>query len=29
VIGWLFVFWIGVQRWILVAPAPSEMEVAG
>jgi exosortase/archaeosortase family protein len=29
VIGWLFVFWIGVQRWILVAPAPDEMEAVG
>jgi exosortase/archaeosortase family protein len=29
VLGWLFVFWIVVQRWILVAPAPSEMEAAG
>jgi exosortase/archaeosortase family protein len=27
VIGWLFVFWIGVQRWILVAPAPDEEDL--
>jgi exosortase/archaeosortase family protein len=26
VIGWLFVFWIVVQRWILVASASDEME---
>jgi exosortase/archaeosortase family protein len=26
VIGWLFVFWIVVQRWILVAPASDRME---
>ncbi|HYR54025.1 MAG TPA: exosortase/archaeosortase family protein [Methylomirabilota bacterium] len=25
VIGWLFVFWIAVQRWILVAPATEGM----
>lgn len=29
VIGWLSVFWIGVQRWILVSPAPDEMEAVG
>jgi exosortase/archaeosortase family protein len=29
VIGWLFVFWTSVQRWILVVPAPSEIEAAG
>jgi exosortase/archaeosortase family protein len=26
VIGWLFVFWIGVQRWILVSPASDDAE---
>jgi len=26
VIGWLFVFWTVVQRWILVAPASEGME---
>jgi exosortase/archaeosortase family protein len=25
-IGWLFVFWIAVQRWILVSPASEGME---
>jgi hypothetical protein len=24
-IGWLFVFWIAVQRWILIAPASEGM----
>ena len=28
VIGWLFVFWTAVQRWIVVAPAPSEEELS-
>jgi exosortase/archaeosortase family protein len=27
VIGWLFVFWIGVQRWILVVPASDGHEL--
>jgi small basic protein len=26
VIGWLFVFWTVVQRWILIARAPDGME---
>ena len=26
VVGWLFVFWIFVQRWILVAPPSDELE---
>jgi hypothetical protein len=26
VIGWLFVFWTVVQRWILIAPASDGME---
>jgi exosortase/archaeosortase family protein len=26
VIGWLFVFWTAVQRWILVTPASDEMQ---
>jgi exosortase/archaeosortase family protein len=29
VIGWLFVFWTAVQRWIVPASAPSEMEAEG
>jgi len=28
VIGWLFFFWIAVQRWILVAPAPDDVEMS-
>jgi exosortase/archaeosortase family protein len=28
VIGWLFVFWFVVQRWILVAPASDEEELS-
>jgi exosortase/archaeosortase family protein len=27
VIGWLFFFWIAVQRWILVAPASDDVEM--
>jgi exosortase/archaeosortase family protein len=27
VIGWLFLFWIAVQRWILVAAASPEVEI--
>jgi len=27
VIGWLFAFWIVVQRWILVAPASDDIEM--
>ena len=28
VVGWLFAFWIFVQRWILVADPSSDLEVA-
>lgn len=28
VIGWLFFFWIAVQRWILVAPASDDVEMS-
>ena len=27
VIGWLFVFWTAVQRWMLVTPASNEVDV--
>lgn len=29
VIGWLFVFWIAVQRWILIAPPSADVETVG
>ena len=28
VVAWLFAFWIFVQRWILAAPPPDEVEAA-
>ncbi len=28
VVGWLFAFWIFVQRWILIEPPTEELEVA-